>query len=88
MTLNQFLDADEEAQKAFFQAGAFIGEKTEDGYAVICHQVDGFYVEYKMMKSVWKENTIIHYLDMRCSENTDLLQPYLDKMDIKFKKGT
>ena len=51
MTIYQFLFADEQEQIEAFWAGTFVGERIEDGYTIICHHVDSFYVEYKVMKS-------------------------------------
>jgi hypothetical protein len=53
MTIHQFLDVDEEAQISSFWDGTYIGQREEDGYLIICHQVNSFYVEYKVMKSTW-----------------------------------
>ncbi|MDQ3683838.1 MAG: hypothetical protein M3352_12330 [Bacteroidota bacterium] len=39
MTIYQFLAADEEQQIQAFWDGTFIGEREEDGYTIICHQV-------------------------------------------------
>jgi hypothetical protein len=36
MTIHQFLDVDEEAQISSFWDGAFIGQREEDGYLIIC----------------------------------------------------
>jgi hypothetical protein len=83
MTIHQFLDVDEEAQISSFWDGTFIGQREEDGYLIICHQVEYFYVEYKVMKSTWDGKTLMHYIDMRAFENVDWLKEYLDGMDVK-----
>ncbi len=42
---------------------------------IICKQIDGFYVEYKMLDD--------RYVDVRAFKNPDLLEPYLDNIVIK-----
>ncbi len=81
MTINDYLNFDEHEQIETFWDGTFIGQREEDGYLIICHQVESFYVEYKVMKTSWDGKTLIHYIDMRAFENVDWLQEYLDKMD-------
>ncbi len=81
MTINDYLNFHEHEQIETFWDGTFIGQREEDGYLIICHQVESFYVEYKVMKTSWDGKTLIHYIDMRAFENVDWLQEYLDKMD-------
>jgi hypothetical protein len=49
---------------------------------ILVHQVEHFYVEYKVMKSTW-DGTLMHYIDMQAFESVDWLKEYLDGMDVR-----
>jgi len=49
MTIYQFLAADEEQQVQAFWNGVFVGERTDDGYTIVCHQHQSFYIEVKLV---------------------------------------
>lgn len=73
MTLQEFIDLSETEQMEFFWNGVFVGEVREGEFKIACHQVEDFYVEYKILGG--------HYLDMRLFRNPDFLDPYLDQME-------
>ncbi len=59
MNLYQFLAADEEEQVSAFWDGVFVGERTEDGYTIVCHQHQSFYIEVKLVTTEWMEKKIL-----------------------------
>lgn len=77
MNLYQFLPADEMEQIEAFWKGVLVGERMEGECKIICKQIDGFYVEYKLQGT--------SYIDMRAFKNPDLLLSYLEKIQINVK---
>jgi len=74
MTLQDFTQLDEMEQLEIFWNGEFVGELSDGGFRMICHQVNDFYIELKILGG--------HYLDMKTFKDPDLLEPYLDQIDI------
>ena len=56
--------------------GEQIGRRKEEDYLILLYQVEGFYVEVFYHN---KERVIKKYMSFEC---TDLLDPYLEKIDI------
>lgn len=55
--------------------GVHVGERqSELGVDVVCKQIDNFYVEFAKCETGWKY--------MRSFKNPDLLEPYLDQINI------
>jgi hypothetical protein len=75
MTLLEFSKLDELEQIEHFWDGALIGERRDGDFVIQCRQIDGFYVEYKIMGG--------YYLDMWIFTNPDHLAPYLNGIDIR-----
>jgi hypothetical protein len=74
MTLKDFLHADEMEQVEVFWNGTFVGSRRDGGFVIECRQVNDFYVEYTILGG--------HYIDMHVFKDPELLQPYLDQVDI------
>jgi hypothetical protein len=74
MTLQHFAQLDGMEQLEIFWSGEFIGELSDGEFRMICHQVNDFYIEFKILGG--------HYLDMKTFKNPDLLEPYLEQIDI------
>jgi hypothetical protein len=80
MTLNQFHKLDEMEQvEALWEYGVHIADRDEGEHKLILYQVDAFYVE------VWyhKEYNVVR--KYRAFSSTDILGPYLDKLNIKIE---
>ncbi len=77
MTLREFKTFDDfQKAKALVDVGVLIGKRQLMFYLIFLYQVEGFYVEvlYSLQsKKVHK---------FRAFENTNLLDPYLSKIDI------
>lgn len=74
MTLQNFVILNEIEQIEAFWNGIFVGERANGAFRIICHQLNDFYVEYKILGG--------HYISMRSFKNPDMLQPYLSQIDI------
>ncbi len=74
MTLQDFVQLDGMEQLEIFWNGEFVGELCDGEFRMVCHQVNDFYIEFKILGG--------HYLDVRTFRNPDLLAPYLDQIDI------
>ena len=74
MRLQEFAQLDEIEQLEIFWSGEFVGELRDGEFRMVCHQVNDFYVEYKILGG--------HYMDSRTFKNPDMLQPYLGQIDI------
>lgn len=74
MTLQDFALLDGMEQLEIFWNGSFVGELSDGEFRMVCHQINDFYVEYKILGG--------HYLDKRSFKNPDLLEPYLGQIDI------
>lgn len=75
MTLTEFARLDKVLQIKRFWQGVLIGQRLEGQSLIECRQIDGFYVEYKILEK--------HALNLRCFQNPDMLQPYLSSIDIE-----
>ena len=75
MTLSEYARMDKNQQIKCFWTGALVGQRLEGQSLIQCRQIDGFYVEYKILEK--------HALNIRCFQNTDMLQPYLNSIDIE-----
>ncbi len=75
MTLSEFARLDKMQQVKRFWLGVLIGQRLEGQSLIECRQIDGFYVEYKILEK--------HALNLRCFQNPDLLQPYLSSINIQ-----
>ena len=74
MTITEYTRLDKMQQIKRFWCGAFVGQRLEGQSWIQCRQIDGFYVEYKILEK--------HARNMRCFQNPDLLQPYLNRINI------
>lgn len=74
MSLYEFLRSGEMEQIEAFWNGVFIGERSSGDFKIECRQIDDFYVEYTILGG--------HYIDMCAFKNPELLQDYLDQIDI------
>lgn len=75
MTLAEYTRLDKMQQIKRFWSGVFVGQRLEGQSWIQCRQIDGFYVEYKILEK--------HSRNMRCFQNPDMLQPYLSRIDIE-----
>lgn len=74
MTLHEFARLKKQVQVSLFWQGMLIGQRLEGQSLVECRQIDGFYVEYKILEK--------HAYNLRCFQNPDLLHPYLKSINI------
>lgn len=75
MTLFNYARLDKSQQIKRFWNGVLIGQRFEGESLVECRQIDGFYVEYKILEK--------HSHNLRYFDDPDLLSPYLVAMDIE-----
>jgi hypothetical protein len=75
MTLSEYALLDKTQQVRRFWLGVLVGQRLEDQSLIECRQIDGFYVEYKILEK--------GALNLRCFQNPDMLQPYLASIDIE-----
>jgi hypothetical protein len=75
MTLAEYARLEKTQQIKRFWSGVLVGQRFEGQSLIECRQIDGFYVEYKILEK--------HALNLRCFQNTDMLQPYLSSIDIE-----
>lgn len=75
MTLTEYARLEKSQQIKRFWNGVLIGKRFEGQSLIECRQIDGFYVEYKILEK--------HALNLRCFQNPDLLKPYLSSIDIE-----
>ena len=75
MTLAEYSRLDKKQQVKQFWQGVLVGQRFEGQSLIECRQIDGFYVEYKILEK--------HSLNMRCFQNPDFLQPYLHDINIE-----
>ena len=64
--------------EAIWYNSTLLAEREDQPFLYILYQIDGFYVEEK----VHKEYNVRHAFKSFSSTNSDLLKPYLDKLDI------
>jgi hypothetical protein len=75
MTLSEYALLEKPQQVKHFWQGVLVGQRLEDQSLIECRQIDGFYVEYKILEK--------GALNLRCFQNPDMLQPYLASIDIE-----
>lgn len=76
MTMYEFkILCDDERIDALHSEGVYVGKRIENGLTMVLYQLNIFYVEIAYRKYRY----YIH--SMRCSENTLILEPYLDQID-------
>ena len=81
MTLNHFHKLDEMEQvEVLWEFGVQIADRDEGEHKLILYQIDAFYVE------VWyhKEYDVVR--KYRAFSSMDILEPYLDKLNIKIER--
>ena len=74
MRMDQFIWLEETEQMEIFWSGVPIGELRDGQFKMVCHQVDDFYVEYKILGG--------HYLDLHVFKDPGLLELYLNQVEI------
>jgi hypothetical protein len=79
MKMDQFTRLDTMEQIEVFWNGVFIGELCDGEFKIVCHQIEDFYVEYKILGG--------HYLDSYVFKDPNLLEPYLNQVDISHFKA-
>lgn len=75
MTLREYHRLDKPQKIKRFWSGVLVGQRLEGQSLIECRQVDGFYVEYKILEK--------HSRNMWSFQNPDMLQPYLSDIDIQ-----
>jgi hypothetical protein len=75
MKLSDFARLEKSEQIKHFWQGVLVGQRLEGQSLIECRQIDGFYVEYKILEK--------HPHNLRCFQNPDLLQPYLNSINIQ-----
>ena len=78
LSLTEFMDLPQELQfEVLHKHGAYIGKRKADKQTIVLFQLHGFYVEvyYKQYRKI-----IDHIIT---SDSTDILQPYLDQINIR-----
>lgn len=82
LSLSEFMDLPQELQfEVLHKHGVYVGKRKIDKQTVVLFQLHGFYVEvfYKQYRKV-----IDHLIT---SDSTDILQPYLDQINIRDLDG-
>lgn len=74
MNLDQFIGLEATERLEVFWSGIPVGELSDGGFRMVCHQVEDFYVVYKILGG--------HYLGIQISKDPHFLEPYLDQVDI------
>lgn len=81
MTLYEYNALDElEQLEAIWEHGVLVAEREDEINHYKLYQIDAFYVE----EELHKEYNVRRALRSFASTNAAMLQPYLDKIDIKF----
>lgn len=78
LSLTEFIDLPQELQfEVLHKHGVYVGKRKLGDETVVLFQLHGFYVEvyYKQYRKI-----INHIIT---SDNTDILQPYLDQINIR-----
>jgi hypothetical protein len=76
MTMYEFkILCDEERMDVLLTEGVYVGKRTDQTFVLLLYQLHTFYVEIAYRKYRY----YIHSL--RCSENTAILDPYLEQID-------
>lgn len=74
MTPEEFSHLEGREQLEIFWSGVFVGELNYGDFRIVCHQVDDFYIEFKILGG--------YYLEAKIFTEPDLLEPYLEQIDI------
>lgn len=74
MTIDEFVHLDTMDQLEIFWSGHFVGELSDGEFRMVCHQVNDFYIEFKILGG--------HYLDSKVFKDPGFLEPYLGQIDI------
>lgn len=78
MTCKQYNNLGETDQEFILWArGVVLGQRVENIYMYVLFQVDGFYIEVQFHKPTATVTTFLTF------EDTDLLEPYLEQIDIE-----
>jgi len=73
----QFLSCEEQLS-ILYQQGVYIGKKKADQFSKLLFQLESFYVEITYVSY----RLSIH--EMRFSESTLILDPYIEQIDVEF----
>ena len=77
MTLDEFTLMNEARQaEALLERGTYLTDRLYKNFSIFLYQLDSFYVE------VYHNLRFDILQGMRCFEDDDALQPYLDRIDI------
>jgi hypothetical protein len=83
MTLDQFTLLPEPKQaETLLERGIFLADRLYKNFSIILYQLDNFYVE------VYHNLRFDIMQGMRCFEDEEALQPYLDSIDISCLVGS
>ena len=77
MTLDEFTHLNDARQaEALLRHGTFLTDRLYKNFSIFLYQLDNFYVEvyHNLMYDIMQ--------GMRCFEDDDALQPYLESIDI------
>lgn len=81
MKVQEFRSLDETKKAVtLINNGVLVGKRVMQSYLAFLYQLDGFYVEI-----LYNKQTNFVY-KFRAFENTDLLEPYLSRIDISWIK--
>ena len=78
MTKYEFqLLPEQEQINILYQQGVYIGKRKESFSIILLYQLESFYVEvfYRKYRS--------HVKNLHCFESTELLDPYLEQIDVE-----
>lgn len=77
MTLDEFTHLNERRQaQTLLERGTFLAERLYKNFSIFLYQLDNFYVE------VYHNLRFDVMQGMRCFEDDETLQPYLESIDI------
>lgn len=77
MTLDEFAFLNEIRQaQALLERGTFLADRLYKNFSILLYQLDNFYVE------VYHNLRFDVMQGMRCFEDDEALQPYLERIDI------
>ncbi|HUR09838.1 MAG TPA: hypothetical protein VM012_00630 [Flavitalea sp.] len=77
MTIFEFRKRSIRQQAAIlYKHGVYIGKRSEDGKIMLLYQLNAYYVE--LFYNEYRKH--IHWIG--CFESTDLLDPYLENMNV------
>jgi hypothetical protein len=60
-----------------YKHGVYIGKRKRGHLTILSYQIESFYVEvvYRMYRR--------HIIKIKCSDSTDVLDPYLEQIDVE-----